>query len=192
MSAPARSPATPKVILTEILGVLTEEVWRRAADELAGRTGIDSRDLLDSFETHLPAFERAAEDLEAFYREISLATDLAIGLDGFSEILLDHALELVPENWQCYQDLRAASRVRLIAVSNIPGPIYEALEQKFQISSLFDDSILSFREQIAKPNAQVYIQAMERAGVAPGRSSTSIPPTRTSPGPASGGFGACA
>lgn len=167
MTAEAESAPAPAAILTEILGVVTEDVWARAAQELAERTGTNVRSLLAAFEAHRPAFERAGEDLEAFYREVALATDLSIGLEAFSEVLLDRALELVPQNWQCFQDLRA-SQVRVCAVSNIPGPVYEALEAKFDLSSLFDDVTLSFREQMAKPNAQVYIQAIERAGVPPG------------------------
>ncbi|HEV2520577.1 MAG TPA: HAD family hydrolase [Thermoplasmata archaeon] len=166
-SAPSEAIA-PQAILTEILGILVEDPWARAAAELSRRTGSDVRTMRAALAARLPSFERGGEDLEAFYREVALVGDLAIGLDAFAEVLLESAIAVDSANVELLQGLRERQGVRLVAVSNVPAPVYEAIDRRHPISMLFDASVLSFREGLAKPNPQVYIEAIERSGVPPG------------------------
>ncbi|MCI4358513.1 MAG: hypothetical protein L3J95_02575 [Thermoplasmata archaeon] len=167
MQQGAADPPRPQAILTEILGILVEELWVRAAGQLADRTGANPRNVLAAFGSRISAFERGGEDLEAFYREVCLEAELTMGVEEFARVVLDSALESVPTNYEFLRKLRERDPVRVLAVANIPGPVFEAIDRKYPLSELFDDTILSFREGIAKPNAQVYIQAIERAAVEP-------------------------
>jgi FMN phosphatase YigB (HAD superfamily) len=167
MEGAAAEHPRPQAILTEILGVLVEDVWDRSARQLADRTGVNPRSLKAAFESRVPTFDRSGEDLEAFFREVALASELPCGLEEFNQVVLDSAVESIPANYGFLQSLHDSRSVRLIAVSNIPGPIFKAIDRKYPLSALFDDVVLSFREKIAKPNAQVYIQAIERAAVPP-------------------------
>jgi HAD superfamily hydrolase (TIGR01549 family) len=168
MSSPSPPTGPPRAILTEINGILVEDVWGRAAQLLADETGVNARTLKAALDDRLPAFERSGEDWEAFFREITLETEIEIPLERFTEIVLDTAIVPVAENLERLRALRSDPGVRIIAVSNIPGPMFEAIDRKVGLSELFDDTILSYREGMAKPNQQVYIEAIDRAGMPPG------------------------
>jgi FMN phosphatase YigB (HAD superfamily) len=164
MAADAARAQPPRAILTEINGILIHELWRRAAERLAEETGVDHRDILVGFNNRRRAFERAGEDLETFFRGVALDSELTIDLERFQRILLEESIEPIPANVEFLRERRAKDGVRLFALSNIPGPVYEVLDRRLGLAELFDDSILSFREQIAKPNAQVYVEAIDLVG----------------------------
>jgi FMN phosphatase YigB (HAD superfamily) len=167
MSARTAPVGPPAAILTEINGILTHELWRRAAERLAEETGVDHRNIMVGFNNRRRAFERAGEDLETFFRGVALDADLSISLERFQTVLLKESIEPIPANVEFLRERRAKDGVRLYALSNIPGPVYEVLDERLGLADLFDDSILSFREQIAKPNAQVYIEAIDLVGGSP-------------------------
>ncbi len=167
MSSSGAATVPPKAILTEINGVLVEEVWSRAAQLLADESGVNARSLKAALDDRLPAFERSGEDWESFFREIALATELNLTLERFTEIVLDSAVVPVPDNVERLRALRSDTGVRILAVSNLPGPMYEAIDRKAGLADLFDDTILSYREEMAKPNEQIYIEAIDRARVPP-------------------------
>ncbi len=166
-SPPGRAP--PEAILTEVNGVLVREIWTRFAEALARESGTDPRHLLTVLGARRRAFERGAEDLATFHRAVVLAADLPTPFDRFHDLLLGEVLEEIPENRAVLARVRGELGVPVRAVANLPAPIFDALDDAFGLAGDLDGVLLSGREGVAKPNAQLYIQAIDDAALPPTR-----------------------
>jgi putative hydrolase of the HAD superfamily len=108
-----------------------------------------------------------------FRRVLELAgAELGTGtLDGAAELIWDR--HLVENVWtrlydgvvQALQRLRD-SGLRLALVSNSEGTV-EALIERLQLSAYFDAVVDSWHVGVTKPDAAIFLHALERLGVAP-------------------------
>lgn len=157
-----------KTIFFDIGGVVIPYDFRRAyaaieascpykAAELPSR--IRSTDLVTRFESGLL-------EPEDFFRQFSALLDLSIPYSQFcdiwSGIFLDR--ELVPE--RLLVALRA--RYRVMALSNTNALHFPRVLRSHPILHNFDAYVLSYEVKALKPSAEIYRQAIARAGCGPG------------------------
>jgi putative hydrolase of the HAD superfamily len=110
-------------------------------------------------------FEKGEIAPEPFMREISAALRLTITYrefcDWWSCVFLPEPL--VPE--ALLQDL--GSRYRLLALSNTNPIHFAMLKEAYPLLGQFHDYVLSYEVGSAKPEAKIYLEAIERARCSP-------------------------
>ncbi|HEX4221088.1 MAG TPA: HAD family hydrolase [Pseudonocardiaceae bacterium] len=130
--------------------------------------------VLPDFE--LPAALRAdwdRRDIEPdVHRRVNIAVLQAVGIadaviaEAFYERLLD------PTSWQPYPDTRAAlerlrgARIPIAVVSNIAWDIRRVFD-RFGLTDLVDEFVMSYVEGVVKPDPKIFQTACERIGVPP-------------------------
>ena len=115
----------------------------------------------------------ARRDIEPeVHRRVNIAVLQAAGMadatiaEAFYNRLLD------PTSWQPYPDTRAvlerlrAARIPIAVVSNIAWDIRRVFD-RFGLTDLVDEFVLSYLEGVVKPDPKIFQTACERIGVAP-------------------------
>jgi HAD superfamily hydrolase (TIGR01509 family) len=106
------------------------------------------------------------------HRRVNIAVLQAVGIadaeiaEAFYERLLD------PTSWQPYPDTRAAlerlraARIPIAVLSNIAWDIRRVFD-RFGLTDLVDEFVLSYLEGVVKPDPKIFQTACERIGVRP-------------------------
>ena len=115
----------------------------------------------------------ARRDIEPdVHRRVNIAVLQAAGMadatiaEAFYNRLLD------PTSWQPYPDTKAAlerlraARIPIAIVSNIAWDIRRVFD-RFGLTDLVDEFVLSYLEGVVKPDPKIFQTACERIGVAP-------------------------
>jgi len=107
-------------------------------------------------------FERGEIAAEPFVRELSTALGLKLSYQQFCDwwscVFLPDTL--MPE--ELLADL--AGRYRLLALSNTNPIHFSMIQGAYPVLRHFDEFVLSYRVGAAKPDAKIYLAAIERAG----------------------------
>jgi HAD superfamily hydrolase (TIGR01509 family) len=128
-----------------------------------------------------PSFELPAElradwarrDIEPdVHRRVNIAVLQAAGIANaeIAEAFYDRLID--PSSWQPYPDTRAAlerlraARIPVAIVSNIAWDIRRVFD-RFGITDLVDEFVLSYLEGVVKPDQKIFQTACERLDVRP-------------------------
>jgi FMN phosphatase YigB (HAD superfamily) len=134
--------------LSRLTGFDTAEIRRRI-----GLTGLVSQ------------FETGLVDSAEFVAGIAGALGIELSVAQFSRIWNSIFLKetLIPEEMLA----RLKQRYRLLLLSNTNAIHFEGLEQRYPLLRHFHEHVLSFRVQVMKPDAAIYLHAVQLAGVPP-------------------------
>ncbi len=128
-----------------------------------------------------PTFELPAElradwarrDIEPdVHRRVNIAVLQAAGIANaeIAEAFYDRLID--PTSWQPYPDTRAAlerlraARIPIAILSNIAWDIRRVFD-RFGLTDLVDEFVLSYLEGVVKPDPKIFQTACERIGVRP-------------------------
>ena len=161
--------------LLDLYDTVADGAWGDLARIVMHRIGVDRETLFRAFDTTRPArsvgaFGSAEGDLSAVIAACGVDPDPAVVAE-----LTAMELEVLPARARVYEDslpvvreLRARG-IRTVLVSNCSfstRPVVDALG----LEAEFDAIVLSFEVGAAKPDAEIYREALARAGnIAPGR-----------------------
>lgn len=153
-----------KTILFDIGNVIIPFDFKRAYARMAELCGCMPEEVPARIRATglVTPFEKGQIEPAAFVRELSAALKLAITheqfCDWWSSVFLEPAL--VPES--LLEDLRR--RHRLLALSNTNAIHFQMLREAYPLLRHFDGFVLSHEVGAAKPEAKIYLEAIERAG----------------------------
>jgi HAD superfamily hydrolase (TIGR01509 family) len=176
---------TVRGVLLDFSGTLfrleINEQWRPAADVDPLEVEHQEQILRAMTAPVEPTFELPADlradwdrrDIEPdVHRRVNIAVLQAAGIadgriaEAFYERLID------PASWQPYPDTRAAlerlraARIPIAIVSNIAWDIRRVFD-RFGVTDLVDEFVMSYVEGVVKPDAKIFQTACERIGVRP-------------------------
>ncbi len=155
-----------KAVIFDLGKVLVHFDFRRGSRQLEGLCPypaaeipkrIAPTDLVRRFETGLI-------EPRHFVTELSKALDLRVEYEQFCEIWGSIFTEcLVPE--AMLEGL--AARYRLLLLSNTNALHFETIRKKYPLLRHFHDLVLSYEVQAMKPQPEIYLAALKRAGCQP-------------------------
>ncbi len=114
-----------------------------------------STDLVQRFETGRIAAEPFVQELSSL---LGLKTTHREFCDLWSSVFFEETL--VPESLLA----RLAARHKLLVLSNTNPIHFEMLKSRYALLSHFDDFVLSYQVGAMKPQAEIYREAIARAG----------------------------
>jgi HAD superfamily hydrolase (TIGR01509 family) len=128
--------------------------------------------------THLPpemAQDWARRDLDPDVHQLVYTESLRLGgLDGPGEAESGYRRMLDPSSWQIYPDVRAAlerlrdKNIPVAVVSNIAWDVRTSFD-RFGVTDLVTEFVLSFQEGSVKPEEKIFRIACDRLDVDPKR-----------------------
>jgi epoxide hydrolase-like predicted phosphatase len=105
--------------------------------------------------------------LYAFNQQLSESLKKPISYAYFERLLLGPSLRKIPIVWNAVRELKNSACLSIIALSNMSERPWEVLQRKYSIQSLFDDTVLSFRCGVTKPDFRIFKLALEKAKSSP-------------------------
>lgn len=156
-----------KTILFDLGNVVIPFDVKRAYTRMAELCGCKAEDVATRIRATalVGPFEKGQIEAEPFVRELSAALKLEISYAEFCNwwngVFLPETL--VSEGLM--EDLR--SRHRLLALSNTNPIHFAMLKEAYPLMRHFDDYVLSYEVGAAKPEAQIYRDAIARAQCRP-------------------------
>jgi epoxide hydrolase-like predicted phosphatase len=105
--------------------------------------------------------------LYAFNQQLSESLKKPISYAYFERLLLGSSLRKIPVVWNAVRELKNSASLSIIALSNMSERPWESLQRKYEIQSLFDDTVLSFRYGVTKPDLRIFKLALEKAKSSP-------------------------
>jgi epoxide hydrolase-like predicted phosphatase len=113
------------------------------------------------------ALDRNEITLYAFNQQLSESLEKPISYVYFERLLLGPSLRKIPVVWNAVHELKNSANLSIIALSNMSEQPWESLQRKYDIQSLFDDTVLSFRYGVTKPDFRIFKLALEKANSSP-------------------------
>ena len=157
-----------KAILLDLGGVIVELDFPRAYRAAAGLTGLDVEQVPELIrEARLAEpYEHGRISSEEFYRRLSAALGLGVSYERFCELWGD----MFGSEPLLERSFLAAlrERHRLLLLSNTNELHFEWLRRHFPLLEEFDEYVLSYEVASMKPQPEIYLEAVRRAGCAAG------------------------
>ena len=153
-----------RAILSDIGGVLVRDQWKVAAANLTLESGPSGAELEQSLRRNAPRLDLGSIGLREFFDRVRTETDCAVPWGRFRRVAIDTSLVSIPRNFALYRSIRGRG-VILTAVTNVGQEIARALDNKFELSSLFDHMVRSSEVGVVKPDAKMYKTALRLSGV---------------------------
>ncbi|MCX7825893.1 MAG: HAD family phosphatase [Verrucomicrobiae bacterium] len=113
---------------------------------------------------HVYDYERGKLTTPEFFELARVGLGFRGGFDQFREFWSDIFSE-IPETVAIVRALKG--RVPIALLSNTNDMHIRWVEQKFPFMRLFDETIYSYREGVAKPDPEIYRRALHKLNVAP-------------------------
>ena len=113
---------------------------------------------------HVYDYERGRLSTPEFFELARVGLGFRGGFEQFCEFWSDIFWE-IPESVAIVRALKG--RLPIALLSNTNDMHIRWVEQKFAFMRLFDVTIYSYREGVAKPNPEIYRRALRRLNVAP-------------------------
>lgn len=134
-----------------------------AVNKLKARFSIDPKKtyqlFFDSPITHL--FEKGEITPAEFHRKASELLAIDVGYDEFLEIWNNIFWE---DEGSCKLARELKKNYKLVLLSNINQVHFEHVREKFDIISIFDELVLSYKLGAMKPDSRIYDDAVARSG----------------------------
>ncbi|MHB8055718.1 MAG: HAD family hydrolase, partial [Candidatus Aminicenantales bacterium] len=112
-------------------------------------------------------FEKGAVSPIDFYRNAKDLLEISAGYEEFFAAYCKGVFTLAPAVLDLYRRLKA--RHRMVLLSNTDIIRWSHVKAKFPEILLFDEYVLSFDVGAAKPQPEIYYEALRAGGAAPGR-----------------------
>lgn len=159
----------PVAVLLDLYDTLVRSDWEEMRDLMADRLSIDARVLHDAFDATRPArsigrYEDVEGDMAAVIEATGLPADAETVRDLASlefEFLVDHA-RLHDDALLVIRECRSRG-VRSVLVSNCSHSTRAVVERLGLLDEL-DAAVLSYEVRARKPQPEIYLAALERAG----------------------------
>lgn len=113
---------------------------------------------------HISDYESGRLTSHQFYEHARVALGFHGKFEEFAELWSDIFTE-IPETVALVRQLKG--RVPIALLSNTNEMHIDWVMARWDFMRLFDDLVLSFREQCAKPEAEIYRRALAKLGVKP-------------------------
>ena len=157
-------------LFCDVGGVLIENPWIFVSQELGKKYHVDSQQLFHNLVELSLGLDKNQLTLYQFSRRISNFLPRSLSYTYFEELLLGPSLRQIPVVWDSIRELKNSTDLTIFAVSNMSKLVWESLQRRFDIGSLFDGTILSYECRIAKPDPRIFELALRRAESEPGGS----------------------
>ena len=159
----------PVAVLLDLYDTLVRSDWEEMRDLMADRLSIDARVLHDAFDATRPArsigrYEDVEGDMAAVIEATGLPADDETVRDLASlefEFLVDH-VRLHDDALPVIRECRSRG-VRSVLVSNCSHSTRAVVERLGLLDEL-DAAVLSYEVRARKPQPEIYLAALERAG----------------------------
>jgi putative hydrolase of the HAD superfamily len=143
-------------LFCDIGGVLITNPWTLIAKQLSNEYRINRQIVHDRLLVLTDAFDKNQLTLRAFHRHLSNSFAKPIPYRHFEQLVVSSSLRKVPAVWNSVRDLKNSAEISVFAISNISKPVWNSLQRKYGIASLFDNAILSYRVGVTKPDQRIF------------------------------------
>ena len=154
-------------LFCDVGGVLIENPWISVSKELGSKYRVARRVVFSELTRLSKPLDRNQLTLYAFNQQLSESLARPIPYAYFEGLLLGPSLRKIPIVWDAVRELKDSAGLSIIALSNMSELVWESLQRKYDIQSLFDDAILSFRHGVIKPDPRIFELALGEARSSP-------------------------
>lgn len=161
-----------RAVLIDLYDTLVWSRWPRLRDLIEQRTGLDEGELVRAFVRTRPArsvgsFTSAEGDMTAVLNEAGIADDptLVAELVELERAFLVDGVHLYEDSLPVMRALRER-QIRVAVVSNCSHSTRPIVD-RLGLEDEADAVVLSYEVGVAKPEAGIYLTALERLRVAP-------------------------
>ena len=161
-----------KAVIFDFGGVLCFHPAEDRFAVIAGLLGISTDRLLELFWANRIEYDAGLVDSRAYWTRITSASGKTLD-DALLRVLVQHEIRLWDNfdrrvfDWAAYLK---SSGIRTAMLSNLPRSLGEALLAIPGLLDPFDHLTLSYQLKIAKPQAEIYQDAVRGVGVQPEQS----------------------
>ncbi|MDG6899150.1 MAG: HAD-IA family hydrolase [Nitrososphaerota archaeon] len=149
-------------LLCDVGGVLIENPWKRASQEVGEQLGRDPGEVFRLLSALSKRLDMGELTLAGVHRTLAGALGGDYPFARFEETL-DAALRKVQPVWEAVRALGRRGDWEVMALSNMSWEVWDSLQRKFGISSLFGSAVLSFEHGVVKPDPAIYRLALGKA-----------------------------
>ena len=157
-------------VLLDLYDTIVWSEWGKLRDLIATRIGIDTKALTKAFEITRPArgvgaYLGADGDMVAVLQAAAVdpTPELVRALVDLEDDELTRGVHLYDDSLPVVRSLRERG-VQTVLVSNCSHSTRPVVE-RLRLEDAFDHVVLSFEAGAMKPDAGIYLKALERAGV---------------------------
>ena len=154
-------------LFCDIGGVIIENPWVSMSKKLGLKYRVERRIVYSELMRLGGELDRNEITLYAFNQQLSESLKKPISYAYFERLLLGPSLRKIPVVWNAVLKLKNSASLSIIALSNMSERPWESLQRKYEIQSLFDDTVLSFRYGVTKPDLRIFELALEKAKSSP-------------------------
>jgi putative hydrolase of the HAD superfamily len=159
----------PVALLLDLYDTLVRSDWEEMRDVMAARLGIDARALHDAFDATRPArsvgrYDDVEGDMASIIEATGLQADPELARDLASlefEFMRDH-VRLHDDAMPVIRECRSRG-VRTVLVSNCSHST-RAVVDRLGLTDELDAMVLSYEVRSRKPQPEIYLAALQRAG----------------------------
>lgn len=162
-----KAQKTVKAILFDLGKVILFFNFEPAFRKLARATRLSAKDIEDFFISsgHEVLYDGGKISSVQFFREIKKALDLPLSFNEFKKIWNN----IFKPNLPVIRIIKTLKKrgYRLVLVSNTNAMHYEFIRKNYLVLKLFDKHILSFKENVRKPDERIYRTSIRACGCRP-------------------------
>jgi putative hydrolase of the HAD superfamily len=156
-------------VLLDLYDTIVWSEWGKLRDLIAARIGIDTRVLTKAFESTRPArgvgtYSDADGDMVAVLQAAGVdpTPELVRALVDLEGDELTRGVHLYDDSLPVVRSLRERG-VQTVLISNCSHSTRPVVE-RLRLEEAFDHVVLSFEAGVMKPDAEIYLKALETAG----------------------------